>query len=205
MITTRHERAVRRRADCDKAVAKHELLIEHVIDAGRAVFTIGRPGDSTYIAEIAVLSFGMVYVNGDVDAVVFGRCSYKTWRQRLGWLRGTNYDYAEEKASIGSTCSEMARGHDVDVARADVLYWRRQKELDRETAREAWDLLGDDEFHDAQRLLYQRTGDCELTIGTCTRSRVIMAQACITKLCELLDAREAVCAQPVVSRATEGL
>lgn len=190
MRNARHHRAQRIRAMYDKSVKDHVILRRHIQDESHASFVIGRPGESHYQSEIVVLSWGHLLVHGDVDAVIFGRCSYKGWRQVLGWMSGDNYDYAEEKASIGSTCSEMARSVDSDVAESDIVYWRRQKYIDQETARQALDLVKGGDTHLAQTLIYEKTGDFELSIATCTNCRVFMAQALITKLCELLDAED---------------
>jgi len=186
-----HDRAQRLRAMCDRELTNHVIQRRHIIDEGSAVFMIGNPGTGIYRAEIALLSYGTVLVHGDVDTTIFSCCSYRTWEGKLGWLRGDNYGYAEEKASIGSGCSAMARDVDEELAIASVLWWRRQKSLNAETAREAISLIRDGDATSAQRAIWDGTGDFELTIGECTSPRVILAQACITKLCDLLDAEEA--------------
>lgn len=189
-LSSRCVRAAKLRAQYDSWISRHVILSRHVLDTGRAVFLVGQPDRSEYRAEIAMLGHGTVFVNGDVDAVVFGICSHKTWQGKLWWLCGTNYGYAEEKASIGSTCSKMARDYDPDIAGADVCDWRRHGYLNREDARAVYDLVHNDEIHDAQNELYRRTGDCELVLGEVTNCRVILAQALITKLCGLLEAED---------------
>jgi hypothetical protein len=180
----RHALALKLRARYDENVAEHVIQSQHVIDASRAIFRVGKPGSPFYAAEVAALGFGTVYVNGDVDAVVFGTCSDRTWQEKLTWLAGDNYGYAEEKASIGSSCSEMARRHDPECAKADVLRWRRDKSLDADVAREAIEAIDNDDFYAAQHAIYRST--YERALHQCTAPRVLMAQALITKLCDLL-------------------
>ena len=182
---TRAERARILRASDDRELVNHVLLSKHVIDDSRAVFELGQPDSSTYYAEVACLRSG-VFVHGDVDSVIFERCSYKLWREKLSWMRGHNPDYAEEKASIGASNPAMAAVVDVDVAIGDILWWRREGTLGKDDTVDIYKLLTDGETYEAQQLLYARTGDGELRLGWCTAPRVLMAQAVITRLCELL-------------------
>jgi hypothetical protein len=183
---TRAERASALRASDDRELVSHVLLSKHVIDDSRAVFEIGQPESSTFYAEVACLRSG-VFVHGDVESVIFERCSYKLWREKLSWMRGHNPDYAEEKAHIGASNAAMASVVDIDVAIGDLLWWRREGTLGKEDTVDVYSLLTrDGDVHEAQALLYERTGDAEMRLGWCTASRVIMAQAVITKLCSLL-------------------
>lgn len=190
--TPRARRAADLRRRYDNNLKDHVILSRHVADEGHASFAVGRPGDSAFMAEVALLSFGTVLVHGDVDTVIFARCSYKGWRQKLSWLADTNYDYAEEKAAIGSGCSGMARCVETAIAVSDIAYHRRQLDLDKETAREARDLCLDGDVHSANSLIYEKTGDFEICdLGQCTAPRVFMAQAVLSKLNALLIAEEA--------------
>jgi hypothetical protein len=184
---SRAERARSLRAYYDKSLERHELLSRAVVDESRAMFEIGVPGDSAYYAEVCCVRAGL-FVHGDVDTVLFERCSYKTWQQKLAWMRGDNVDYAEEKASIGSGLSEMARVVDGDVAIGDLLYWRREGVIDKDDAADIYKLISDGDLHEAQAELYRKTGDFELRLGVCTSPRVIMGLAVVTTLCRLLAA-----------------
>ena len=114
---TEHERALRLQKQYRGSMANHVILSRVLMTERQASFTIGRPGDSTYTAEIVVLRWGHLLVHGDVDAVIFGVCNgYESWRDVLDWMGRADYGYAEEKASIGSTCSAMARCFDDEVA-----------------------------------------------------------------------------------------
>ena len=195
---TEHERALRLQKLCADSVANHVILARSIMNEKQASFTIGTPGDSTYTAEIVMLRWGHLLVHGDLDAVIFGVCSgYKSWRELLQWMNRADYGYAEEKASIGSTCSEMARCFDDEVALSKICEWRRQGYIaDRETARELWDHVQGGEWHEAQMMLYGI--DFELRLDTVTHPRVFRALAAVKKLCELLDAEAAATADAQV-------
>lgn len=188
---TEHDRALQLQKMYRENMANHVILARSVMNEKQASFTIGKLGESFYVAEIVVLRWGHLLVHGDVDAVIFGTCNgYKSWRDVLDWMNRASYDYAEEKASIGSTCSQMARAFDAEVALWKICNWRRQGYIpDKESAREVWDLVQSGEWHEAQNRLW--SVDCELGLSTVTLPRVFMAQAAITKLCELLDAENA--------------
>lgn len=188
---TEHDRALRLQKICRDDMVNHVIAARSIMNEKQASFTISGPGDSTYCAEIVVLRWGHLLVHGDLDAVIFGVCSgYKSWRDVLNWMNRSDYGYAEEKASIGSTCSEMARCFDDEVALSKICQWRRQRYIaDRETARELWDHVQSGEWHEAQNMLYGI--DFELRLDTVTHPRVFRAIAAIKKLCELLDAEAA--------------
>ena len=188
---TEHARALHLKKMYRENMANHVILARSITNEKQASFTIGNPGESFYIAEIVVLRWGHLLVHGDVDAVIFGVCSgYKSWRDVLNWMNRADYGYAEEKASIGSTCSEMARGFDEEVALWKICDWRRHGYIpDKESAREVWDLIQSGDWHEAQNKLWSM--DFELGLATVTLPRVFMAQAAITRLCELLDAENA--------------
>lgn len=157
-----------------------------------ARFWLQEPGGSSvYCAEVVTLRCGGLLVHGDVDTVCFSRCSYKHWRQVLSWMGDYNYGYAEEKAAIGGTLD--ARVFDPAVARADILEYRRHKTLDNYAARELWDRSDDDSAQEFAGRVYDLTEDYELpgSIGWCTGSRVLMAQAALRRLLTLLGPEEA--------------
>lgn len=185
-----HYRAKKLRTQYDQSLAEHKIL-SRIIAGQHASFVIGHVDDSHYRTEIAVLSWGTLMVHGDIDTVVFQRCSYKHWRQVLNWLSGENYDYAEEKAVIGVSDPALARVVDPDVAKDHICYYRRHRYMEKETARAAWNHVENGEVMYARDRIYEDTEDAELIIGTCTAPRVFMAQAAITKLCRLLEAEEA--------------
>lgn len=196
---TEHARALQLQKMYRENMANHVILARAIMNEKQASFTIGKPGESFYIAEVVVLRWGHILVHGDVDAVIFGTCSgYKSWRDVLDWMSRADYRYAEEKASIGSTCSQMARGFDEEVALWKICSWRRQGYIpDKESAREVWDLVQSGEWHEAQNRLWSI--DFELGLSTVTLPRVFMAQAAIKRLCELLDAEAATVAQSEAS------
>lgn len=189
---TEHERALRLQKQYRGSMANHVILSRVIMNERQASFTIGRPRESSYTAEIVVLCWGHLLVHGDIDAVIFGVCSgYESWRDVLEWMARADYGYAEEKASIGSTCSAMARCFDDEVALSKICYWRRRGYIpDKEAARELWEHVQSGEWHEAQTALYGI--DFELRLDDVTHPRVFMAQAAITKLCELLAAEESV-------------
>jgi len=196
---TEHARALQLQKMYRETMANHVILARSIMNEKQASFTIGKPGESFYLAEVVVLRWGHLLVHGDVDAVIFGVCSgYKSWRDVLDWMNRADYGYAEEKASIGSTCSEMARGFDEEVALSKICYWRRHEYIPgKEAAREVWDLVQSGEWHDAQNRLWSI--DFELSLSTVTLPRVFMAQAAVQRLCELLDAEGVAVDQGVVS------
>ena len=191
-MTPRARRAAELRRLYEGDVKAHVIRSRHIADEEHATFVVGRPaGDSFFLAEVALLSFGTVLVHGDVDTVVFARCSYKSWRQKLSWLSDWNYDYAEEKAAIGSGKSSMARCIEPELAVSDIAYYRRQLYMDKATARAATDLCLDGDVESAKRLLYDRTGEAEICdLGSCTDPRVFSALAILAKLSELLRIEE---------------
>jgi hypothetical protein len=109
----------------------------------------------------------------------------------LYWISGDNYDYAEGKARIGGT--KDAEVFDADIARGCVLWWRREKYITKEQARELWDLNCYDDssgraFYDAA---YAAHCDPEL-LSSCevTSRAVFTAQAVLNRLVEELEARD---------------
>jgi hypothetical protein len=180
-------------AQYDRLMERHVIISRLIESPGLARFVVGRPGDSAYRAEVVVLCWGHLLVHGDVDTVVFGRCSYRGWRQIIAWLADTNYDYAEEKAAIGTGCQEMAREFEAEIAVGDVLWLRREKHLSAAAARTILGLVMNGDAHGARQMIYDETDDGELCdIGMCTAQRVFMAQAILRRLDALLLAEEAV-------------
>jgi hypothetical protein len=187
----RHDRAAKIAQQYDGYLSKLQLADRHEGPTpALARFWLQEPGSSIYCAEVVTLRCGGLLVHGDVDTVCFSRCSYKHWRQVVSWMGNHNYTYAEEKASIGGT--KDARVYEPSVALADVLYYRRHKILDADQAFELWENADEDGPQDFARRVYDLTGDCELpgSIGWCTGSRVLMAQAALRRLLALLGPEE---------------
>jgi len=182
-------RLVKLRRMYDKDLAQHEITSRQIVGAERALFILRRPGESNFCAEVCCLAWGTLMVHGDVETAVFSRCSYTNWEAKLGWMRGHSYDYAQEKLSIGTGCRAMAYCFDEEVAQEQIVYWRRQKYIDADTAREAQLLVRNGEHHEARSVV--ASANFELDLGMTVDSRVVMALAVVTKLCELLDAEEA--------------
>lgn len=193
-MTAESERELKLRRLYDKSLERHAITSRQIVSPEQALFTLRRPDTNNFCVQVCCLQWGTLMVHGDVETVLFSQCSYKTWEAKLGWMRGRNYDYAQEKVYIGTGCREMAYEFDPDVAQAQILRWRRDKSIDADTAREAQRLVGNGEHHEARAVV--GAADFELDLGSCVNSRVILALAVVTKLCELLDAEEAVAGKP---------
>jgi hypothetical protein len=98
------------------------------------------------------------------------------------------YDYAEEKASIGSS-NKIGTEFDARVAMSYVLEWRRSRMVAKEEARSLYDGLrwgwSQHEFVEAVREAF---GDCDhYSAGEVTASSVFTAQAILRRLLECLE------------------
>jgi hypothetical protein len=137
------------------------------------------------LVEIALLRFGQIVVHGDLDSVIFGHfhTQGKTWRDHLEWIAGSDWSYAEEKASIGGS---LARVDDEEVALSDLLDWRRHRYIDCRQARKIWKAIEADGVEHARWVAWEEcSGGLEAedvgALGRCTAPRVIAAQAAITR------------------------
>jgi hypothetical protein len=106
-------------------------------------------------------------------------------------MSGDNYSYAEEKASIGGT--KHARVFDEDIARGYVLWWRREKYLTKEQARDLWEL---DCYDDTSGGTFYAAAHTELRdpelVSCCevTGYGVFTAQAVLNRLVADLEAKD---------------
>lgn len=134
--------------------------------------------------EIVVLRGGSLLVHGDCDTVVFS--SYhkpKHPRQVVEWIAKCGWDYATQKASIGSS---IARVWHRDVVVESVCHWRRSRLVTSEHARDLVETSGDSGLFFAKLHSF---GYYELTyehFGMVTAPRVFAAQAVLRKLSNLL-------------------
>ncbi len=144
-------------------------------------------GDWTW-AEVVTLTGG-IYVGGDIETVVFqGGGDRAHWpRGRVYWMATRSYGYAREKARHGGTARDE---WDEECARGDILWHRRLGQLEKEAARELWDLLkrGDVGNHELAAATYEATKDAELCdLGVVTNKSVYMATAVLRRLAYLFD------------------
>lgn len=173
--------------DCDRFVARLRLV--QSTEEGRH----GRwllKGDWTW-AEVITLANG-IYVGGDIETVVFvgGSDRASRPRGRVYWMATTSYGYAREKANIGGTGRDE---YDESCARGDILFHRRVRQLEREEARELWDLLkrGDVGQHELASATYDATHNAEMCdLGVVTSKSVFMATAVLRRLAYLFDCQD---------------
>lgn len=190
-------------ANAARAFADHVLVAEGGYAPAQVYsWSIARPGDSAYSAQIVSLSAGALLVHGDIDAVVFQR-SDRSLEARPFWLRGELSEYVMEKARIGS-------GEERAMAWNRYVFFAHAAEYAAEYVAEGRDVpewlanmidIGES-IHahtvSRERLLSDAHDDgaesddmealCEL--GKVPSARLIYAHAAINRLCDLLDTRE---------------
>lgn len=143
-------------------------------------------------AEVVVLRHGHLLVHGDCDAVIFGICGgYESARSVLYWMADASADYAQEKASRGSS-QKIATTWEPEVARWYIDEWLREEMV---TAEQAQELIAELALERGQHAfveeVYDTTGDAELcSAGEVTDYRVFAAQAVLRSLCRELENRD---------------
>lgn len=221
-MTTAHEMRRKYLADsyaqARAAFARHELAEE---GPGRWVlrrrYADGKGFESTYWTEVACMAGGYLYVNGDIDLVVFAYGPADPV-SRVAWMAKASDGYAAEKVAIGMTaprgCS-MAHDWEHDIAvqavrEALTADGEDEPEVslpkDFDSVDEAIESLGlvDSTEQAFAEWLHEHFefDDCEglWDAGRVLSSRVIYAQAALARLLQLIEARESAPAVAEVAR-----
>jgi hypothetical protein len=168
--------------------AGHELLKCDEISEDRAILRIGRPGCSIFMTEIAI-SLSHVVLWGDIETCAFMGWDNGPWRAALKWLGArSDWHYLQSKASQG-TGWDAVRTYSTTAAKSDILRARRDGNIDRDPAREAWDCLANGgSAEQAGEALLEAGVDAEsCDIGEVLNSRVLCAVAAIRRAHELVN------------------
>lgn len=198
-------------AQAKKAFARHELS---EASTGRWVLRRRHSDgsfDSTYWTEVCCMSGGYLYVNGDIDLVVFGYGPADAV-SRVAWMAKASETYAAEKASIGMTSPRNGAmvydwRHDIAVQRIREALTSDDGEEPEITPPDCFGGDAEEAIENLERMdsseeaftqwLYEHfaydefEGLCDA--GRVLSSRVIYAQAALARLLELLDARDGAC------------
>ena len=94
-----------------------ESFKDHEITrSGYRRWHLKKPGTSCYWTEVIATANG-VYVNGDVDVVVFGGGDHISGTDQVKWLGATkSFGYVVEKAQIGFSNRDIVYTYDSEVA-----------------------------------------------------------------------------------------
>ena len=178
--------------DAEKAFASHALLRN---DADR--WRIGRPGSSTYWADIVAMSMGGLVVWGDIELVCFAY-GPKDPVARVHWMTTSDLSYVQEKAQIGSRHRGVATQFDPGVALHELRARIEESvadglQMDARHVEAIEDAIvairrgdGEDEM---RRILYDAGLDTEwlCDVGVVTSTAVIYAHAAVKRLAALLE------------------
>jgi hypothetical protein len=179
------ERERKLEADCDRFCSRLELRRADERDGhGRWLLR----GPWTW-AEVVTLSNG-ICVGGDIETVVFqGGSDRQKPRGLVYWMATTSYGYAAEKARAGNTGDY---GWDEDCAAFDVCWHRRQRDLEKEQARNIYNAIRDGRHFFVDAICEADDGDLgELyDMGEVIPAGVFMATAVLRRLAWLFKAHE---------------
>jgi hypothetical protein len=195
-IDPRTAREQRLRENYDSCLTKHVIRRE-LHDGRYHLWRIAEPGTSIYSAEVVILYEGSrLLVHGDVDEVLLGGFSPPEGVTHhgavLGWAcahpayiaekalfpKGREWDEVVALHDLGrmhdmaveSCGSSSPESHNLTVAMELIRHEHHGQEWLREQA---------DEFHlDGEDLRH---------IGMCVSHSILMAQAVVSRLCELLQ------------------
>lgn len=210
------ERLERLEADATRAFSRHQI-VAHGVRNGRPsdsepetglgwwvirrAYADGTP-DSAFWTEIIEGHGGYLYINGDIDAAVFGRF-YPTPHapgQMVRWMcrRSANDLYFAEKMHIGMS-AELEREYDSEFAVMDFDEWLRERSddgdfslsnaFDRDDAESMRRGILDGESMGSLLDTYGFSVEPETWSrwGMVVSTRAVFAWAALRRLCELLD------------------
>ena len=191
------------RLDTVVKLAKSSFENHDIVAESDNWWAISKSNSSQYATTIFADPLGYLYVNGDIDPIIFG--IYKDSHDPIDivhWIGSHEIDkYIIQKAKIGTQCENAIYNYDRDIAIAEVkerFEYLKNNDYDLDfTDKEDFEYmlsglkLGNIVPHEASRILFEQIENTDFLegiedVGKVVSSRLIYAHAAVNKLSGLL-------------------
>ena len=191
-VKLRKERLTQLYSDMEVSFQNHQILMRsdrRLLERFRkpqqiTSYIVGRPGTNVFRFEVYV-GYGIT-VQGDINLMSFVG-GPQDHRQKIGWLANSHGDYITEKALRGTGVNAMVYDHSELLAHYDVLSERRERNISKEQAAAAMQVLRLDGGVEQAEYAIQEIEYAECSyIGRTMSQRVVTAHAAVKCLDRLL-------------------